>query len=192
MEYYKNIYAGFWKRLLAYLLDQIIISGIISILFFPFFIMFAAGTIPKDLFKNFNEYDYTLSSFQSVEGGLEAAAAFMFLFFIGVIFLLTIIIKWLYFALMESSKKQATLGKMIIGIMVTDLYGKRITFAKASGRFFSKFISGFILNIGYIIAAFTEKKQALHDMIAGCLVVNKSELFLHSENVKNKNYDEPF
>ena len=74
---------------------------------------------------------------------------------------------------MESSQKQATLGKIIVGIKVTDLEGNRISFAKASGRHFGKYISAFILCIGYIMAGFTEKKQALHDILASCLVINK-------------------
>ena len=192
MEYYRNLYAGFWKRLLAYILDQIILNLIIFILFFPFFIIFAAGAIPNDFLQNFDDYNYTLASSQSVENELAIAAGFMFLLFIGMLVFLGIIIKWLYYAIMESSKRQATLGKMIVGIIVTDLFGRRITFAKASGRFFGKFISQFILYIGYLIAAFSERKQALHDMIADCLVVNKSEYLLRTEINRSNNYDEPF
>jgi uncharacterized RDD family membrane protein YckC len=80
---------------------------------------------------------------------------------------------WLYFALMESSSKQGTLGKMALSIVVTDVNGNRITFGRATGRYFGKILSGLILYIGYIMVAFTEKKQGLHDMIAGTLVVNK-------------------
>jgi uncharacterized RDD family membrane protein YckC len=74
---------------------------------------------------------------------------------------------------MESSGSQGTLGKMAVGIKVTDLYGNRIGFGKATGRFFGKIISFFILLVGYLMVAFTQKKQGLHDMMAGCLVVNK-------------------
>ncbi len=66
---------------------------------------------------------------------------------------------------------QGTVGKKILGLRVTDLNGNRVSFGRASGRFFGKIVSGFTLMIGYIMAGFTEKKQALHDMIAGCLVV---------------------
>ena len=84
-----------------------------------------------------------------------------------------IIIQWLYFALMESSTNQATLGKMSVGIRVTDLDGRRLSFGQATGRYFGKILSGLILGIGFLMAAFTEKKQALHDMLAGTLVVRK-------------------
>lgn len=83
-----------------------------------------------------------------------------------------VVVLWLYFALMESSKWQATVGKMALGLRVTDTAGRRLTFGRASGRLFAKYISGAIAMIGFIMAAFTEKKQALHDMIAGTLVVH--------------------
>jgi len=83
------------------------------------------------------------------------------------------VVGWLYFAMMESSSTQGTLGKMALGIKVTDLNGGQIGFGKATGRYFGKIISALILLIGYIMVAFTEKKQGLHDMMAGCLVVNK-------------------
>jgi uncharacterized RDD family membrane protein YckC len=72
---------------------------------------------------------------------------------------------------MNSSEKQATYGKMAMGIKVTDLEGRRISFWRGLGREFAKFLSAIILMIGYIMAAFTERKQALHDIIAGTLVV---------------------
>lgn len=86
---------------------------------------------------------------------------------------LSLILGWLYFALMEISRRQATLGKQALGIIVTDLNGNRISFGKATTRYFGKLISTLTLGIGFIMAGFSEKKQALHDMFAGCLVVKK-------------------
>ena len=86
---------------------------------------------------------------------------------------LVLIITWCYYSGMESSPLQATLGKLLVGIYVTDLEENLITFGKATGRFFGKIISSLILTIGYWLAGFTEKKQALHDMLAGCLVLKK-------------------
>ena len=74
---------------------------------------------------------------------------------------------------MESSSLQATLGKMIFGMKVMDLNGNRISFARATGRHFAKYISSAILFVGYIMAGFTERKQALHDMLAGTLVIRR-------------------
>jgi uncharacterized RDD family membrane protein YckC len=81
------------------------------------------------------------------------------------------LICWLYFALMESSEKQATFGKLALGLRVTNLEGERIGFGRATGRYFGKIVSQAILYIGYIMAGFTERKQGLHDMMASCLVV---------------------
>lgn len=87
--------------------------------------------------------------------------------------LLLVIVPWLYFAYLESSKNQATLGKMALRIAVTDLQGNRITFARATLRFFAKIVSVLTLFVGFIIIAFTRYKQGLHDMIAGCLMFSQ-------------------
>jgi uncharacterized RDD family membrane protein YckC len=84
------------------------------------------------------------------------------------------LVNWLYFAFMESSARQATLGKMALGIVVTDLEGNRIGFGRATGRYFAKILSGLILLIGFIMAGFTAKKQALHDILASTLVVKRA------------------
>jgi uncharacterized RDD family membrane protein YckC len=78
-----------------------------------------------------------------------------------------------YFTLLESSRLQATFGKLLLGIKVIDLSGKRISFARATGRFFAKVFSGQVLLIGYFMAAFSKRKQALHDLLAATLVVTK-------------------
>jgi uncharacterized RDD family membrane protein YckC len=78
---------------------------------------------------------------------------------------------WLYFAIMESSAKGATLGKMLLHLRVTDMKGDRISFARATGRFFAKALGILTFYIGFLMAFFTAKKQALHDLISGCLVV---------------------
>lgn len=78
---------------------------------------------------------------------------------------------WLYFTISESSAWQATLGKKLLGLRVTDAEGNRINFGKANARYWSKLLSGLILDIGFIMIAFTKKKQGLHDKIAGTFVV---------------------
>lgn len=90
--------------------------------------------------------------------------------------------RWLYFALMESGPNQATLGKQAMGLKVTDDYGQPITFARATGRFFGGAVSNIILGIGYMMAGFTERKQALHDLMANtCVVFNSVEPGLEHE-----------
>jgi len=157
-------YAGFWKRFAAYLIDSIIIGIAVGFLIFIFGGLFGLGMLSSDM-----EFDE-----ESME--MEDPAAMLIGAMMGTIVLLwfvSMIAQWLYFALMEASSTQGTLGKMALGIKVTDTMGYPITFGRATGRYFGKILSGAILMIGYIMAAFTERKQALHDMMAGTLVLNK-------------------
>jgi uncharacterized RDD family membrane protein YckC len=83
-------------------------------------------------------------------------------------------IGWMYYALMESSAYQGTVGKVVLGIVVTDEQtGGRIGFGKATGRYFAKILSGIILGIGYLMMLWNKKEQTLHDKLAGTLVVQK-------------------
>lgn len=82
-----------------------------------------------------------------------------------------VLIFWLYFALSESGSRQATIGKRLLSIKVVTLDGKAPSFWRATGRHFAKILSGLILCIGFLMCLFTAKKQCLHDMMAGCLVV---------------------
>lgn len=83
---------------------------------------------------------------------------------------------WLYYALLESSSRQATIGKMALGLIVIDEEGERITFARATGRHFAKILSTLVFFVGYLMVAFTQRKQGLHDLIAGTLVINKESI----------------
>ena len=100
--------------------------------------------------------------FSAVSDGAEVTAQ-----------ILVLIAAYGYYAGMESSSYQATVGKIALGIQVTDLSGNRISFLRALGRNLAEILSALILLIGYIMVAFTPKKQGLHDMIAGTLVVKK-------------------
>ncbi|OQY39704.1 MAG: hypothetical protein B6226_01320 [Candidatus Cloacimonetes bacterium 4572_65] len=79
-------------------------------------------------------------------------------------------ISWLYYSLSESSRNQATLGKFILGLKVTDLSGSQVGFIQATIRYFMRMVSGSILLIGFIMALFTRKNQTLHDLVSGSLV----------------------
>lgn len=169
----KFSYAGFWKRVLAHFIDQIIISVVNTIIFVPMFlVLIGAGIVSLDGFEEFDHNAFTNVVLQNHSDGYYIAFISVFILMILAFAVFSIFIQWLYYALMESSVKQATLGKMALGIKVVDYSGNRISFGKASGRYFGKILSGMIMGIGYIMAGFTEKKQALHDMLAGCLVVN--------------------
>ncbi len=152
-------YASFLRRFAALIVDAILIGCLQAFIFVPILaaigISFAGNMETMDV----NDPD----NVAGMVAGIMAAA--------GAYWLLATTIQVLYFTFMESSKYQATVGKMVMGIKVTDLNGAKIEFSKALVRSLSRLISGFIFLIGYIMAAFTEKKQALHDIIAGTLVV---------------------
>ncbi len=140
-----GIYAGFWKRFAAFVIDYFIVVVLAML----------AGAVVGFVYGiSSSGVDQKLAGMM---GGITGLAAW-----------------WLYYAFMESSGKQATLGKMALGIKVVDRQGARISFARATGRHFAKLLSGMIMMIGYMMAGFTSRKQALHDMVAGCLVVNRS------------------
>lgn len=144
-------YAGFWLRFVAYIIDAIIL-GIVGVgAFFP---LFRANI---HAFTSQNPWEVYTSPSRPLFA----------------IRLLALMLSWIYYASMESSSWQATLGKKILGLKVTDLAGNRISFARASGRFFGKILSGMILGIGFLMAGFTQRKQALHDILAGCLVLRQ-------------------
>jgi uncharacterized RDD family membrane protein YckC len=141
-------YGGFWIRVVAFIIDAIIVRTAA----WPIGMIFGLGGLAG-----------TLGGFPHSGMGLHLLGG-------GVIAVVVVFGSWLYEAFMLSSPYQATLGKMIFGMKVTDLYGNRISFARATGRHFAKWLSGMILGIGYIMVGLTERKQGLHDMLAGTLV----------------------
>ncbi len=136
--------AGFWKRFAAIFIDSFLLTFIASILMISLG-FFIGGMLSEP------EMIAKISNF-----GM----------------LINVVIVWLYFALQESGKHQATFGKRILGIYVTSKDDSRLSFAQATVRYFSKYLSSILL-IGFIMAAFTKNKQGLHDMIADTLVVNR-------------------
>ena len=170
MEEREFFFAGFWRRFVAYLIDQLLLGAVTFALLLPVYLIFGAGIFAFENWDNYGGYS-NVSFVQHYDDDLTAAFIIAVILFTLIIVSVTVILQWLYYALMESSTKQATLGKMALGLKVTDLSGNRISFARATGRYFGKIISGLILNIGYIMAGFTEKKQALHDLMANCLVI---------------------
>ncbi len=141
-------YAGFWRRFGAAFVDGIIgtVISIIIIFIAGFFIAILLGDRVRT----------------------DTAQLMIILIDVAVV-----VVNWLYFACFESSSLRATPGKLACGIRVTDTNGRQISFLRATGRHFGKFLSSMTLTIGYCMAGWTEKKQALHDMICECLVVNR-------------------
>ena len=146
-------FAGFWLRLVAFVIDSLTVLVLMS-------------PILWDLVARNLGPDVTPEKFQAfIGGGTTQRLAIQMLFEL---------VRALYFAAFESSAWQATPAKKMLGLYVTDLAGRRLTFSQAAGRSFAKVISEFTLLIGFLMAGFTQRKQALHDVIAGCLVLRKS------------------
>ncbi|MBI5464588.1 MAG: RDD family protein [Ignavibacteriales bacterium] len=151
-------YAGFWKRFVAYVIDSILLVTIQFVILAPMLAVVGLGMFAHGLS---DEFDPSVALIFAIVSA-----------YLGIIFL-SIFLQWLYFSLMESSSRGATIGKMVMGIRVTDMQGNRISFGRATGRYFGKILSSLVLMIGYIMAGFTERKQALHDLLANTLVINQ-------------------
>lgn len=147
-------FAGFWLRFVAHMIDQLVIS-MVSVVLFLIGLVFSVGGLAA--MPDLDDPD------PAVLAGLVGGWV--------IITIILVVAQWLYYALMESSSQQATLGKLALSLRVTDLQGEQISFARATGRHFGKILSGMLLMIGYIMAGFTQNKQALHDLLAGTLVV---------------------
>ncbi|PLR81410.1 hypothetical protein CVD25_20410 [Bacillus canaveralius] len=160
----KKQYGGFWIRFAASLIDSIVV-GIpmaILIIIIGFMLFNSTGAIDAMM---------TDSAYMEQELTDEEAIALLGTYLVSVV--VSLIVSTLYFAGLHASKWQATVGKKLLGLKVTDLNGNRISFWRSLGRYLAMMFLSSILLIGYIIAAFTEKKQSLHDLIAGTVVLKK-------------------
>ena len=156
-----GVYAGLGRRFVAFIVDLILVLliGSVVITFFSlvngikyFYYLTVSGAHYSTLTE--------AGTLDSVVGPILAAYG-----------MLLIIVPWLYFAGFESSRSQATPGKVLMHLVVTDMEGIKPTFARTTLRFFGKFISAIIIFIGFLMIGFTQKHQGLHDKIASCLVL---------------------
>jgi uncharacterized RDD family membrane protein YckC/Tfp pilus assembly major pilin PilA len=138
-------YAGFWRRVAASVIDSLVQFALALIVVVAVVLVIGNTDLPEES---------------------KTADA---LYYLG-----SWLLGWLYFAWMHSSAWQATLGKRALGIKVVSLDGTRIGFGRATGRYFGYLLSGLIIGIGYLMAAFTKRKQALHDMMSSTLVVSRA------------------
>jgi uncharacterized RDD family membrane protein YckC len=144
-------FAGFWVRFLAYFIDRIILMVGSLILVLPAILVFGLPAVGR----------------ARMLGHIAGASTVFLLLPLG------LLLNWLYEAGFLSSLRQATPGKMALSLVVTDLAGGRISFGRATGRFFGRYLSSMTLLIGYLIQPFTERRQALHDLVAGTLVLRR-------------------
>lgn len=149
------VYAGFWKRAAATVIDGFVVT--------------LAGLVVQVVlmgifFGGVAAFGSDAASMFSTGAGIAG---------IALVYLLPIAMQAVYYAAMHASTGQATLGKLAVGIKVTDAAGRRIAFWHGIGRYFATWLSALTLCIGYLMAAFTQRKRALHDMLAGTLVVDR-------------------
>jgi uncharacterized RDD family membrane protein YckC len=137
------VYAGFWLRFTALILDALILGVGLGILVGILRVL--AYTMPGAASDVVGTIAYL--------GGHASV--------------------WIYFAATESSPWQATLGKRAVGLKVTSMQGERITFGRATGRHFAKFLSAMMVYVGFMMAGWTQRKQGLHDIVASTLVVRR-------------------
>ena len=153
-------YAGFWKRVAAYILDGIVLY------------------IPGLLISSLTGSAAVEATFQQAQvqatGNPQAMLEAINNYVTGMTpaLLLGFVVAWMYYAFCESSAWQATIGKMALGMRVTDLQGKRLTLARSLARYPGMILSSVLLCIGFVMIAWTQRKQGLHDMLAGTLVLN--------------------
>lgn len=149
-------YAGFWRRVCATFVDSVLLNVLMSPLYLAWLwpAMIAAGG-------------------QSDPQDMDPAVAFAMMGTLFSFIAISGVISMLYFALLESSPNQASLGKMAMGLKLTDPAGKRITFGHSIVRRLARIVTGFTIGIGYLMVLWTRRKQTLHDLMVGTLVVRK-------------------
>jgi uncharacterized RDD family membrane protein YckC len=161
-------YASFLKRFVAFIIDGILAKLVALVIVIPLGLLTAGtGILTVVSLRNSDQF-FCNGDFGEIFEALAASLSvvgIVFWIFIGVM------IVWLYFAVFESSPRQATPGKMMLGMFVTDIHGQRLSFPRALGRTLSKILSKMFCFLGYILALFTARNQTLHDMIAGTLVL---------------------
>ncbi len=144
-------YAGFWRRVLAFLIDALLVGAVTS---------FLDALLHISYVPSFTTGDNGVPVFHYPAGYYSGSG------------LNTLV--WLaYYTLMESSQLQGTVGKLVLGLVVTDRNGQRLSIVHALARNLAKYISALICFIGFLMVAFTQRKQGLHDLIAGTLVLRK-------------------
>ncbi len=154
----RGSYAGFWWRVLAWIIDYLVqVLLIVLVVFVVVFVTVFIIIFVSILFKI--PIPASALSLTSIRAWSDA-----FGFFTG------IVIDWLYYALMESSATQATLGKMVCGLRVTSSDGKRLSFLRATGRHYSKLLSS-LTTVGYLMPLWTLRKQSLHDKVSRTVVL---------------------
>ncbi len=157
-------YAGFWWRVLAWMIDSMVLAAVDELIGFTTGLsQIGVSTNPQSDAGPVSNIAYSSLSLSMpavhlVGGGLT---------------LVTVLLNLAYFSLLESSRWQATLGKLACRLRVTDEIGRRIGLGRATGRNLAKYLSALTLGIGFLMVGWTRRKQGLHDLVAGTLVLRR-------------------
>lgn len=157
------VHVGFWKRAAALFIDSMVVG-------FAYYIVMIAAMLVVGV-----------GAFAMVGNDNPTAGGAALMGMMGLVYLLYPVVSAIYYAGFESSSKQATLGKMAVGIKVVDRDGRRLSLKHALGRWLSAGLNYLTLYIGYLMAAFTDRKRGLHDMVAGTLVVDRWAYTAHPQ-----------
>lgn len=149
-----NQYASVLRRFGAMIIDSVIIC-------IPLYIV--SGFMMKDSLSAMSDPTMTPQSMSDTGSSML------------VVYLVFMILYLLYYAYFESSQSQATFGKRLLKMKVVGKDGERISFSKGLIRAVGRIVSSIILNIGYLMAFFSDAKQSLHDKMAGTYVVMTSQ-----------------
>jgi uncharacterized RDD family membrane protein YckC len=156
-----GVYAGLGRRIVAFIVDIILIL-----------LLDAVAVAVLGLFRGLqNLYFFAVQQAPVESLTTEGTSVALFGSIVAAYGIVIVVIPWLYYAGFESSRSQATPGKLLMRIVVTDLEGNKPSFARVTLRHFAKFISTLIIFIGFLMIGLTKKRQGLHDTIAGCLVL---------------------
>ena len=163
--------AGFWRREVAWLLDALLLTAAMHLLLAVPLMLLGLGTLPS-LWPLLADVQSTIDS---GDPALLWEQLHVLLGWLALVLAIATaayaVLGWLYFALLESSPWQATLGKRALGVVVTDAAGTRLRFGRASARFFAASLSWATLNLGHALAGWRRDGRALHDLVAGTRVL---------------------
>ncbi|WP_133501028.1 RDD family protein [Cognatilysobacter terrigena] len=162
------VYAGFWKRYAAYWIDAFIVGAV------GFLVQMMVAAV---VFGGMSALQSDPAGALGTAGGIVGLLA---------MYVTPLLLQAVYFGFFHASANQATPGKMAIGIKVTDDHGDHISFWRGFGRYFGLLLSGIPIGIGYIMAGFTDRKRALHDMICSTVVVDKWAFTSHPERQRTE------
>ncbi|WEQ52691.1 RDD family protein [Komagataeibacter oboediens] len=166
-------YGGFWIRVVAYLIDSIVLWALLGLLGMLLVPPSLSISIFDPQSTGGSGGDYRISYIQPADYTIVSSTPHLHWNGNGLFELITLLLPAAYYIVFEASSLQATPGKILCRMRVTDLYGNRITALRAAGRYFGKYLSALICGVGFLMVMWTQRKQGLHDILAGTCVIRR-------------------